>query len=115
MAIPPSERRSSGRRVPAIGTSVSRWNSSGTTASLGSEATQHSVSPRSVPSQMGSPSAPSSLAGRPPAGRRNLSPSGTTMSFWSWMMSQLPRSLGGFVPRLAGTNAPRRQSMLNGR
>jgi len=37
------------------------------------------------------------------------------MSFWSWMMSQLPRSLGGFVPRLAGTNAPRRQSMLNGR
>ena len=81
MAMPPSESRSSGSRVPAIGTSVSRWNSSGTAASRGSDATQHSVSPPSVPSQIASPSAPSSFAGRSPAGSRKLSPSGTTTSF----------------------------------
>ena len=48
--MPPSVSRSSGSRVPCIGTSVSGRSPSGTGAPLGSAATQQG-SPAHVPSQ----------------------------------------------------------------
>ena len=72
--MPPSERSSSGSRVPCIGTMVSRTSPAGTAAPFGTAATQQGVPP-SVPSQMGSPAPPSRPAGRSPSGRRNRSPS----------------------------------------
>ena len=116
MAMPPSESRSSGSRVPCIGTSVSRWNSSGTAASRGSDATQHSVSPpeRAEPDRLAERAV--ELRGAV-AGRKSealaVRDDDELLVLDDEPVARAPG--GGFVPRLAGTKAPRRQSMLNGR
>src|SRR6266568_1458890 len=98
--MPPSDRRSSGSRVPCIGTSVSRCRPSGSAASRGRPATQHGV-PAYVPSQSGCLATPSRPSGSSPVGRRNPPPAGTTTSLCSWTRSQWPCWAGG-GPRGAG-------------
>ena len=81
--MPPTVSRSSGRRVPCIGTSVSATSPSGTGASFGRDATQHGARPH-VPSQCRGPSASSprgGASGLSPTGRRKPSPSRATRSF----------------------------------
>ena len=114
MAMPPSDKRSSGSFVPRIGTSVSRFMPSGRTASFGSSAVKQGV-PRSVPSQNGSLTADSSPAGSAPSGRRSALPVGTTTSCWSWTSSQCPRASGWPPPRFAGSKSAPSTSRLKGR
>ena len=102
MAMPPSERSSSGSLVPRIGTSVSRCEARGHRGVRGSAATQHGV-PCHVPSQSGRRStAPSSAGGGLPRAGGSPRPSRATSRLWSWTSSQWPSRVGGRAAALGG-------------